>query len=144
MADLYLKALKSQRRRLWAVMARLKGLPKELPERARIAQIDADIAAHKARAVNLPRPKRPSHNHPHHPRHRLHKILTADQWAQFEADGVSLGAPVDLAHGYIHLSAADQLQGTLDKHFAGQSGLVIAEVDLTALGETVEVGGFTG
>ncbi|MCC6480244.1 MAG: DUF952 domain-containing protein, partial [Sphingomonadaceae bacterium] len=49
-----------------------------------------------------------------------------------------LGAPVDLADGYIHLSAADQLQGTLDKHFAGQSGLVIAEVDLTALGETVK------
>lgn len=67
-----------------------------------------------------------------------YKILTADQWAQFEADGVFLGAPVDLADGYIHLSAADQLQGTLDKHFVGQSGLVIAEVNLTALGETVK------
>ena len=49
-----------------------------------------------------------------------------------------MGAPVDLADGYIHLSAADQLQGTLDKHFAGQSGLVIAEVDLAMLGETVK------
>jgi beta-hydroxylase len=67
-----------------------------------------------------------------------YKILTADQWAQFEADGVFRGAPVDLADGYIHLSAADQLQGTLDKHFVGQSGLVIAEVNLTALGETVK------
>ena len=65
------------------------------------------------------------------------KILTADQWAQFEADGVFRGAPVDLADGYIHLSAADQLQGTLDKHFAGQAGLVIAEIDLDALGDTV-------
>ena len=61
------------------------------------------------------------------------KILTADQWAQFEADGDFLGAPVDLADGYIHLSTADQLQGTLDKHFQGQAGLMIAEVDLTAL-----------
>mgnify|MGYP003391720112 FL=1 len=67
-----------------------------------------------------------------------YKILTADQWAQFQTEGVFLGAPVDLADGYIHLSAADQLQGTLDKHFAGQSGLVIAEVDLAALGETVK------
>ena len=67
-----------------------------------------------------------------------YKILTADQWAQFEVDGVFHGAPVDLADGYIHLSAADQLQGTLDKHFAGQSGLVIAEVDLFALGATVK------
>ena len=65
------------------------------------------------------------------------KILTADQWAQFEAEGVFHGAPVDLADGYIHLSASDQLQGTLDKHFAGQAGLVIAEVDLTALGQAI-------
>ncbi|NBW76058.1 MAG: DUF952 domain-containing protein [Sphingomonadaceae bacterium] len=65
------------------------------------------------------------------------KILTADQWAQFESEGVFHGAPVDLADGYIHLSAADQLQGTLDKHFAGQQGLVIAEVDLRALGDAI-------
>lgn len=65
------------------------------------------------------------------------KILTADQWAQFEADGVFHGAPIDLADGYIHLSAADQVQGTLDKHFAGQSNLVIAEINLDALGNAV-------
>ena len=67
-----------------------------------------------------------------------YKIFTADQWAQFRSCGVFRGAPVDLADGYIHLSAAGQLQGTLDKHFAGQSGLVIAEVDLVALGTTVK------
>ena len=66
------------------------------------------------------------------------KILTAGQWAQFEADGVFHGAPVDLADGYIHLSAANQLQGTLDKHFSGQVGLVIAEVDLAALATTIK------
>jgi uncharacterized protein (DUF952 family) len=66
-----------------------------------------------------------------------YKILTADQWSQFQADGVFLGAPVDLADGYIHLSTADQVQGTLDKHFAGQDGLVLAEVDLAALGDVV-------
>jgi uncharacterized protein (DUF952 family) len=67
-----------------------------------------------------------------------YKILTANEWAQFQADGIYHGAPIDLADGYIHLSAVDQLQGTLDKHFAGQTGLVIAEVDLAALGETVK------
>ena len=65
------------------------------------------------------------------------KILTADQWVQFQADGVFNGAPVDLADGYIHLSTADQLQGTLDKYFAGQTGLVISEVDLSTLGDTI-------
>lgn len=66
------------------------------------------------------------------------KILTADAWAQFQADGVFYGAPVDLADGYIHLSADDQLQGTLDKHFTGQVGLVIVQVDLAALGAAVK------
>ena len=67
-----------------------------------------------------------------------YKILTAGQWAHFRRHGVFHGAPVDLDDGYIHLSAADQLQGTLDKHFARQSDLVIAEVDLAALGESVK------
>jgi uncharacterized protein (DUF952 family) len=61
------------------------------------------------------------------------KILTGGQWSQFQADGIFHGAPVDLADGYIHLSTADQLEGTLEKHFAGQTDLVIAEVDLTVL-----------
>ena len=65
------------------------------------------------------------------------KVLTAEQWAAFEADGVFSGAPVDLADGYIHLSTADQLAGTIEKHFAGQTGLVIAEVDLSGFGNAL-------
>ena len=65
------------------------------------------------------------------------KIFTADQWAQFEAAGIFSGAPVDLADGYIHMSTATQLQGTLDKHFAGQSGLVVAEIDLSGFGDAL-------
>lgn len=65
------------------------------------------------------------------------KILTAQQWAEFERDRVFHGAPIDVADGYIHLSAAEQVEGTLDKHFAGQTGLHIAEVDLTLLGDAV-------
>ena len=67
-----------------------------------------------------------------------YKILTSEQWAQFQADGVFHGAPVDLADGYIHMSAADQVQGTLDKHFGGQTALVIAEVDLAVLGDSIK------
>jgi uncharacterized protein (DUF952 family) len=47
-------------------------------------------------------------------------------------------APVDLADGYIHLSAQDQVAGTLAKWFAGQDDLYLAAVDLTALGDTVK------
>jgi uncharacterized protein (DUF952 family) len=66
------------------------------------------------------------------------KILTGEQWKKFLAGGTFAGAPVDVADRYIHLSTAAQLQGTLDKHFAGQEGLVIIEVDLAALGDLVK------
>ena len=67
-----------------------------------------------------------------------YKILTAAQWAQFQSGGLFTGAPVDLADGYIHMSTADQLDETLAKHFAGQTGLVIATIDLTALGDALK------
>ncbi len=46
MADLYMKALESERRSLWAA-CRLKGLAKDTPERLRIAEIDALLSDHK-------------------------------------------------------------------------------------------------
>ena len=67
-----------------------------------------------------------------------YKILTADQWVQFQSEGVFTGAPVDLADGYIHMSTAEQLAETLAKHFAGQSGLVVATIDLTQLGDALK------
>ena len=48
MADLYLKALESERKRLWAT-CRLKGLAAGTPERLRIAELDERIREHKAR-----------------------------------------------------------------------------------------------
>jgi hypothetical protein len=48
MADLYLKKLQSTRNALWAT-ARMKGLAKDSPERLHIADLDAQIAAHKAK-----------------------------------------------------------------------------------------------
>jgi hypothetical protein len=48
MADLYLKALESERKALWAT-CRLKGLARDTPERQRIAALDEQIAAHKSR-----------------------------------------------------------------------------------------------
>ena len=63
------------------------------------------------------------------------KILSAEQWASFQAAGRFEGSPADLADGFIHLSATDQVAGTLEKHFAGQTDLVLAEIDLAALGD---------
>jgi uncharacterized protein (DUF952 family) len=67
-----------------------------------------------------------------------YKVLTADQLAALERDGSFAGAPVDLADGFIHLSTADQLAETIDRHFAGQDDLQLVAVDLDAHGDAVK------
>ena len=64
-----------------------------------------------------------------------YKVLTAAEMAALERDGTFAGAPVDVVDGYIHLSTADQLTETVDKHFAGRSNLHVAAVDLAAQGD---------
>ncbi len=66
------------------------------------------------------------------------KVFTEEQWAQFETSGTFHGAPIDIADGYIHLSTADQLAETIAKHFAGQSELMVAEIDLEPYGDTIK------
>ena len=64
-----------------------------------------------------------------------YKVLTAQQWAQFRADGVFHGAPVDLADGYIHLSTGAQVAETLSRHFAGETGLHLLALDSAQLSD---------
>jgi uncharacterized protein (DUF952 family) len=68
---------------------------------------------------------------------RAYKILTAGQWAAWQAAGRFTGAPIDIEDGYIHLSAADQVAETAEKYFSGLQELVLVEVDLMMLGEDV-------
>ncbi|WP_375281915.1 DUF952 domain-containing protein [Pseudooctadecabacter sp.] len=65
----------------------------------------------------------------------IYKILTADQWAAFDASGTFAGAPIDVADGYIHTSTAEQAQETADKHFAGAEGLMLAALEADTFGD---------
>ena len=65
------------------------------------------------------------------------KILSVADWKLMLAEGRYEGSSVDLADGYIHLSAADQLEATAAKHYAGQTDLMLVEVDLTVLADDV-------
>jgi uncharacterized protein (DUF952 family) len=65
-----------------------------------------------------------------------YKILTAEQMRALEEDCFE-GAPVDVADGYVHLSTADQVPGTLAAHFAGRRDLFLAAVDLAKAGTAV-------
>ncbi|WP_338578035.1 DUF952 domain-containing protein [Brevundimonas olei] len=65
------------------------------------------------------------------------KILSRADWRAALAEGRYDGSAADRADGYIHLSAADQLEATAAKHYAGQADLMLVEVDLTALGDAL-------
>jgi uncharacterized protein (DUF952 family) len=65
-----------------------------------------------------------------------YKILKSNEFAALQA-GTFAGAPVDIADGYIHLSTAAQLTETVRRHFAGESALVVAAINLAALGDAL-------
>lgn len=65
-----------------------------------------------------------------------YKILTTIE-AEALFSGAFAGAEVDVRDGFIHLSKAEQIAETLEKHFAGQSGLWLAAVDLERCGDAL-------
>ena len=65
----------------------------------------------------------------------IYKICPESHWRAAETDGVFRGAAVDLADGYIHFSTAEQAAETAAKHFAGQTDLVLVQVDSARLGD---------
>lgn len=67
----------------------------------------------------------------------VYKICPETLWREAERDGEFRGAAIDVQDGFIHLSTAEQLAGTAEKHFRGQSGLVLISVDEEALGEAL-------
>jgi uncharacterized protein (DUF952 family) len=71
------------------------------------------------------------------PERIAYKIMSAAELQQMQRDGVFHGSPADIADGYIHLSCGSQVAATLDRHFSGIDGLVLAAVDLSVLGDTV-------
>jgi uncharacterized protein (DUF952 family) len=68
---------------------------------------------------------------------KIYKVLSSGDWSQAQVSGSFVGSPDDARDGFIHFSTAEQLQGTLDRHFAGQKNLVVLEVDAAALGEAL-------
>lgn len=75
------------------------------------------------------------HDATHEPGMLVYKIFRTTEFRAFQQQGRSIGAPVDLADGYIHLSTAAQLPGTLSRHFAGEDGLHLLALDGDALPE---------
>lgn len=66
------------------------------------------------------------------------KLADLAEWEAARASGAYAGSALDLADGYIHLSTGAQLAETARKHYAGRRDLVLAEVDLPVLGDTLK------
>ena len=65
----------------------------------------------------------------------IFKIFQADEWSALRRDGETVGAPIDVADGYVHFSTAAQAAETAAKHFAGEDGLMLLGVDADRLGD---------
>jgi uncharacterized protein (DUF952 family) len=68
----------------------------------------------------------------------VYKILTEAAFSEAMGKGHFLGSADDRRDGFIHLSAADQLEGTLTKHFAAQDGLMLLALDSVRLGQQLK------
>jgi uncharacterized protein (DUF952 family) len=66
---------------------------------------------------------------------RIYKILPRADWTAAHEAGRFEGSQLDRQDGYIHFSTAAQAQETARRHFAGQPGLVVLEVEADDLGE---------
>lgn len=65
---------------------------------------------------------------------QVYKLMPRAAWRQAVRDGEWAGSADDLRDGYIHLSAAAQLPGTLAKYFASVDDLVLVGFAPAALG----------
>jgi len=63
----------------------------------------------------------------------IYKIFRADEWAQLQANGETVGAQIDVTDGYIHFSSAETVAETAAKYFAGVEGLVLLAVEADGL-----------
>jgi uncharacterized protein (DUF952 family) len=68
---------------------------------------------------------------------RIYKICSASAWREAERQGVYRGSADDLRDGFIHFSLPSQVAETARKHFLGQTGLFLIEVDADALGDAL-------
>jgi uncharacterized protein (DUF952 family) len=68
---------------------------------------------------------------------RIYKISPASAWREAERQGVYRGSADDLRDGFVHFSTSAQVAETAKRHFSGQTGLFLIEVDADVLGDSL-------
>jgi uncharacterized protein (DUF952 family) len=64
----------------------------------------------------------------------VYKILRQDEWQALQEKGQTKGSSDDVRDGYVHLSTAPQVAGTLLRHFSGEESLWLLEVEQAIVG----------
>ncbi|XP_052149451.1 uncharacterized protein LOC127767993 isoform X1 [Oryza glaberrima] len=65
----------------------------------------------------------------------VYRISTADEWAQLQRTGGTLGGDLDRSTGCIHLSDLSQVRKTLKNFFLGRNDLYLLQVDTSKLSD---------
>uniref|UniRef100_A0ACD5XKX7 Uncharacterized protein n=1 Tax=Avena sativa TaxID=4498 RepID=A0ACD5XKX7_AVESA len=65
----------------------------------------------------------------------VYRISTADEWAELERTGGTLGGDLDRSTGCIHLSDLSQVKMTLNNFFLGKDGLYLLEIDTAKIAD---------
>jgi uncharacterized protein (DUF952 family) len=58
----------------------------------------------------------------------VYKICSRAAWQEALRSGELFPSPDDIRDGFIHLSSRSQVRGTLSRHFAGESDLMLLSV----------------
>ena len=66
----------------------------------------------------------------------IYKVLPRAEWEK--VTGAYHGSADDRRDGFIHFSTESQLAGTLAKHFAGQSDLLLLAIEADGLGDALK------
>ena len=59
----------------------------------------------------------------------IYKLILSAEWQTARKEGIYEGSALDQADGYMHCSTHDQIQGTLDKFFTGQTDVILLSID---------------
>ena len=68
----------------------------------------------------------------------IYKVCGSAEWQSACVAGQYTGSADDKRDGFIHLSTAAQLAGTLERHFAGRADLVLVAFDPAKFGDTLK------
>jgi uncharacterized protein (DUF952 family) len=67
----------------------------------------------------------------------IFRLFRGAEWRAFAATGTFDGSADDKRDGFIHMSTAEQAEGTRAKHYADVPDLVVAAFDASALGGSI-------